>query len=435
MTPALAAHRLPPAAAIPTQDCDDTVAVATKALCFNRAHMPRHSPASLRRARRLARLVGAVIGLLAGVFYGLWIIANAEGTLHSNQMVALGALLGAGFVGGLSGGLAGPLLSVEPFLWLEETLETAPAGDMLGGLVGLLVALVVAALIAVLLSGIPAGIGLLVSLGVAVALVYIGIRTGMRRRADIVALAGHIANRPSPNGVPGSTLSTDDGPPPLDGAPVLVDTSVLIDGRILDIAATGFIPGRLVIPSFVLEELQRVADAGDAMRRSRGRRGLAVVENLKNSPDVVVEFLDTDIPGAADVDWRLIKLARQRGAALMTNDFNLNKLARVEGLRVLNLNDLANAIKPIVSAGEAMDVTIVKEGKEPHQGVGYLDDGTMVVVENGRRHIDSTVPVTVTSVLQTPAGRMIFAMVAPPFDDGRSRPPRAAQRTTRVANR
>jgi uncharacterized protein YacL len=393
--------------------------------------MPRHQHEGVRRARRIARLVGAVVGLLAGTFYGLWVIANSEGTLHDNRTVALGALLGAGFTGMLSGFLAGPLLSVEPFTWLEDTLETAPAGELLGGMLGLLVALVVSALVAVLLSGVPDGFGYLIALVLAVAFVYIGVRAGMRRRADIVGMITQAASR-SARGAPGSIA--DDSPPPQDGPPVLVDTSVLIDGRILDIAATGFIPGRLVIPSFVLEELQRVADAGDSMRRARGRRGLAVVETLKHSPDVVCEILDTDIPGAADVDWRLIKLARMRDAALMTNDFNLNKLARVEGLRVLNLNDLANALKPIVSSGEVIEVAVVKEGKEPHQGVGYLDDGTMVVVENGRRHIDSTVPVTVTSVLQTPAGRMIFATTGS-AEEGRRPPIRPAQRSSRVAQR
>jgi uncharacterized protein YacL len=395
--------------------------------------MPRHRPEGVRRARRIARLSGAVAGLLGGTFYGLWVIANSQGTLHDNRTAALAALLAAGFTGMVSGGLAGPTLSVEPFLWLEEQLDTAPPNQLIGGVAGLVVALVVSALVAVLLSGIPAGLGYLIGLGLAICFVYVGVRTGMKR-SDIVNLispggAGAAAARRASGDV------ADDGPPPQDGPPVLVDTSVLIDGRILDIAATGFIPGRLVIPSFVLEELQRVADAGDPIRRSRGRRGLAVVDSLKQSPDVVCEFLDTDIPGAADVDWRLIKLARMRGAALMTNDYNLNKLARVEGLRVLNLNDLANALKPIVSAGEVIEVTVVKEGKEPHQGVGYLDDGTMVVVENGRRHIDTTVPVTVTSVLQTPAGRMIFA-VHGTADDVRGRPLRPPQRTSsRVAHR
>jgi len=395
--------------------------------------MPRHQPAVIKRARRIARLVGAVVGLLGGIFYGLWVIANATGTLHDNTTVALAALLAAGFTGAISGVLAGPLLSVDPYFWLENTLETAPAGELVGGTMGLLVALVVSALVAVLLNGVPDGLGYLIALALTVAFVYLGVRTGMGRRADIISVFNRPAARPG-RGDPGSIA--DDGPAPMDGPPVLIDTSVLIDGRILDIAATGFMPGRLVIPSFVLEELQRVADAGDPIRRARGRRGLAVVESLRQSPDVVTEFVHTDIPGAADVDWKLIKLARVRDAALMTTDFNLNKLARVEGLRVLNLNDLANAIKPIVSAGEIMEVTVVKEGKEPHQGVGYLDDGTMVVVENGRRHIDTTVPVTVTSVLQTPAGRMIFAMVGQ--DDVRGRPLRPApprSSSPRVANR
>jgi uncharacterized protein YacL len=402
--------------------------------------MPRRNPVAVKRFRRLARLVGALVGLLGGVFYGLWIISNSQGTLHSDRTVALIALLAAGGTGAISGALAGPLLSVEPFLWLERTLETAPAGELIGGVLGLLVGLVVSALVAVLLSGIPAGVGYIVALVLAVAFVYIGVHTGMRRRVDVAALFQGARRAGGAFAGGGGGVIDDGPPPPQDGPPVLVDTSVLIDGRILDIVATGFIPGRLVIPSFVLEELQRVADAGDSMRRARGRRGLSVVDSLKHSPDVVCEFLDTDVPGAVEVDWRLIKLARQMGAAVMTNDFNLNKLARVEGLRVLNLNDLANALKPIVSAGESMEVAIVKEGKEPHQGVGYLDDGTMVVVENGRRHIDSTVAVTVTSVLQTPAGRMIFAMVGsaddappPPMRTGpRTRP---GSRATRVGNR
>ena len=395
--------------------------------------MPRHQPAAIKRARRIARLVGAVVGYLGGTFYGLWVINSNQGSLHDNLTIALAALLGAGFTGMVSGALAGPLLSVEPFLWLEKTLDTAPAGELAGSIFGLVVALVVSALVAVLLSGVPDGFGFLIALALAVAFVYLGVRAGAAR-GDVVSLLGRGRTEAPARGQPGSVA--DDEPPPMDGPPVLIDTSVLIDGRILDIAATGFIPGRLVIPSFVLEELQRVADAGDPIRRARGRRGLAVVDSLKQSPDVVCEFLDTDIPGAADVDWKLIKLARSRQAGLMTTDFNLNKLARVEGLRVLNLNDLANAIKPIVSAGEVMEVTVVKEGKEPHQGVGYLDDGTMVVVENGRRHIDSTVAVTVTSVLQTPAGRMIFAMAGSP-DDVRTRQVRPAPppRSSRVANR
>ncbi len=210
---------------------------------------------------------------------------------------------------------------------------------------------------------------------------------------------------------------------------------MLIDGRIGDVAASGFIQGRLLVAGFVLEELQRVADSGDPLRRSRGRRGLAVVEELKRQVHVTCEFVDQDFPGTPEVDAKLVKLAKARGAALMTNDFNLNRLASVQEVRVLNLNDLANALKPIASSGESLDLTIVKEGKELHQGVGYLEDGTMVVVEGGRDHLDHQVHVTVTSVLQTPAGRMIFATAATEQRQAAEGRPRPAPRPTRAGSR
>jgi uncharacterized protein YacL len=347
-----------------------------------------------------------------GVLYGAFIISNSQGVLNENRSVALVALIAAGLAGATSLALAAPLLSVEPFLWLEETLDEAPASQIVGASIGLILGLLVAALAAVLLSPLPWGLGVLISLGLGVVLVYIGVRTGSRRRDALVRLFSGRAEQ-----------SIGDGPAPLDGQPVVVDTSVLIDGRIVDVAAAGFIPGRLLLPGFVLEELQRVADSADAMRRAKGRRGLAVVESLQRGHDVVCELVDLDFPGTPEVDSRLVKLARARGGAIMTQDYNLNRLAQIEGVRVLNLNDLANAVKPIVAAGEMMDVAIIKEGKEPHQGVGYLEDGTMVVVENGRGHQDETVSVTVTSVLQTTAGRMIFAALGH-GDDGRPLPVR-----------
>jgi len=190
---------------------------------------------------------------------------------------------------------------------------------------------------------------------------------------------------------------------------VVVDTSALIDGRIVEVAKAGFVPGRLLIAGFVLEELQRVADSGDPMRRARGRRGLTVLEELQRREDVVCEIIDLDFPEAAEVDARLIKLAVAQSALLLTTDHNLNRIAQIAGVRVLNLNDLANAMKPILSAGEEISIAVVREGKELHQGVGYLDDGTMVVVENAKARLGDTVRATVTSVLQTSAGRMIFA--------------------------
>ena len=390
--------------------------------------MERHSPRAVRRARRIARLAGALAGVLAAVFYGLFIIRSSPDTLGANRIAAESAFAVICAAGLAAGAFAGPLLTVDPFLWLEDALDTTPPGELIGGVIGLLVALVVAALVGALLGGIPGGGGTAISVVLAAALVYIGVRAGMRRRVDISAFASHLGRRNEM-----STPAFAQGPPPQDGPPVVVDTSVLIDGRIVDVSRSGFIPGRLVIPEFVVEELQRVADAGDPVRRAKGRRGLSVLEELKESPDIVCEIVEASFPGTPEVDAKLVKLARLRQAAIMTNDYNLNRLAQVEGVRVLNLNDLANAVKPIVSTGETMRVTVVKEGKEPHQGVAYLEDGTMVVVENGRRHIDESFDVTVTSILQTPAGRMIFA-AAPSTDDGRARPVRAA-RPPRVVNR
>jgi len=188
----------------------------------------------------------------------------------------------------------------------------------------------------------------------------------------------------------------------------LLDTSVLIDGRIADIAESGFLDGQLVVPQFVLHELQLVADSGDSAKRNRGRRGLDVVQRLQKMPGIKIEVSGRDFPAVREVDLKLIEFAKLESAKIVTNDFNLNKLAQVQGVEVLNINELANSLKPVVLPGEVMRVFILKEGKEHNQGVAYLDDGTMVVVDNARRLISKTVDVTVTSVLQTTAGKMIF---------------------------
>lgn len=188
----------------------------------------------------------------------------------------------------------------------------------------------------------------------------------------------------------------------------ILDTSVLIDGRICDIGESGFLGGKLLLPQFVLHELQQVADSSDSAKRNRGRRGLDVVQRMQKIPRVELEICGQDFPNLREVDLKLIELAKSRGAQIVTNDFNLNKLAQVQGVEVLNINELANALKPVVLPGEAMRVFILKEGKEYNQGVAYLDDGTMVVVDNAKRLISKTVDITVTSVLQTTAGKMIF---------------------------
>lgn len=204
----------------------------------------------------------------------------------------------------------------------------------------------------------------------------------------------------------------------------ILDTSVIIDGRIADIAETGFLDGVLVVPQFVLQELQMVADSSDSMKRTRGRRGLDVLQRIQKMPNVKVQVVSEDFPSVREVDMKLIELARLFQCKIVTNDFNLNKVARVRGVEVLNINELTNSLKPVVLPGEQMRVFVVKEGKENTQGVAYLDDGTMVVVDNARRMISKTIDITVTSVLQTTAGKMIFgrfderaqATVFPPPD-------------------
>src|ERR687883_605173 len=188
----------------------------------------------------------------------------------------------------------------------------------------------------------------------------------------------------------------------------ILDTSVIIDGRIADVAETGFLSGTLVIPQFILRELQQVADSPDSSKRQRGRRGLDMLNRLQNNSALDIQIVETDFPAVREVDLKLIELGKQLDAVIVTNDFNLNKVAQLRGVQVLNINELANALKPVVLPGEAMRVFILKEGKEYNQGVAYLDDGTMVVVDNARRMISRNIDIVVTSVLQTTAGKMIF---------------------------
>jgi uncharacterized protein YacL len=190
---------------------------------------------------------------------------------------------------------------------------------------------------------------------------------------------------------------------------VLLDTSVIIDGRIADIARTGFIPGDMVVPAFVLTELQHIADSTDGLRRQRGRRGLDILNRLQKDSGIPFRVADLEVEGVRDVDDKLVILAKQLHSRILTNDYNLNRVAELQGVTVLNINELANAVKAVFIPGETFEVHLIQEGKEQGQGVGYLDDGTMVVVEDGKNHLERTIPVMVTKVLQTAAGRMIFA--------------------------
>lgn len=231
---------------------------------------------------------------------------------------------------------------------------------------------------------------------------------------DLLSGAPPGARGPAYGAPPGAPAASSPAREPGLATPSILDTNVIIDGRIADVCETGLIEGALIVPHFVLRELQHIADSPDAPRRGRGRRGLDVLTRMQKRPDLPVSVSDRDFPLLREVDAKLVALARETGARIITNDFNLNKVAGLSGVAVLNINQLANALKPVVIPGELMRVTVLKEGKEANQGVGYLEDGTMVVVDSARRFIGKSLEVTVTSAIQTSAGRMIFAQCAVP---------------------
>lgn len=311
----------------------------------------------------------------------------------------------------LAGSLTGLLLGGALAPWMATLLGMAtarlhrvPVQDLLWGTAGMVTGLVIALLITIPIPREMPVVGDLLPLAVTVALSYVGMAVAVRKRDE---LAGMWRGRHRPE----ATSPREECEPSaerLNGAsPVLIDTSAIIDGRIGDICRTGFLHGMLVVPSFVITELQRIADSTDPLRRNRGRRGLDMLSRLQKEPGVRLEILEAN--GRGDVDSRLLRLAQKMQARVVTSDFNLNKVASLHGVSVLNVNELANALKPVVLPGEEMSVQLIRDGKEQGQGVGYLDDGTMIVVDGGRRHIGETLDVTVTSVLQTPAGRLIFA--------------------------
>jgi uncharacterized protein YacL len=315
-------------------------------------------------------------------------------------------LLGGAAVGWLVGVLLGMAL-VRALRRVETATSERSSSELFVGGIGLLLGLVAAALVAVPVSSLPY-VGTYLLLPMFVAFGYVFTILAVRRARPLMRL---LRLDPREGGERGERAERSGGR----GAPApqgrIVDTSAIIDGRLGDIVATGFLEGELVIPVFVLEELQRVADSADPQRRARGRRGLEVVQSLRKQPGRV-STPDVDYPDVPEVDAKLVRLARERGLPMITTDYNLNKVARIQSVTVLNVNELANALKPAVLPGEALRVKLIREGKEADQGVGYLDDGTMVVVEAGRALLGSTVDVEVTSVLQSPSGKMIFARTA-----------------------
>lgn len=300
-------------------------------------------------------------------------------------------------LGLLIGALVTPYLTTRPAVYLVEHARRLPITDLLAAVLGLLLALILSALLAVPLSLLPDPLGRVLPFAGCIFMCYLGVTIAVGRRDDLFGVLGWF--RPRDEGL---------SPPPAAEAGVLLDTSAIIDGRIVDISRVGFLAGPALVPRFVLRELQRIADSSDPLRRGRGRRGLELLDRLQKVADVPVQIYDGDAEGDG-VDAKLVSLARHLHCAIVTNDYNLNRVAIVQGVRVLNVNELANAVKTTLLPGEEIQVRVIHEGKEPGQGLAYLDDGTMVVVDGGRRYIDSEVGVVVTRVFQTAAGRMIFA--------------------------
>ncbi len=361
--------------------------------------------------KKLFRLAFTFVGLVVG--YGisqalefLFSLTPYQDKISLSETQLLGITVTCTLVFGLIFFRATPLLNrqgVKVAKNIEHDLQSVPTNDVIVGTFGLIVGLVIAFLLSQIFVGIRIFyLGTILTIATYLIFGYLGVIIATKKGRD--ALPALMALRRGGAGGKGKGKGHD-------AMPKILDTSVIIDGRIADIMKTGFIEGSIVIPEFVLVELRHIADSSDTLKRNRGRRGLDVLNKIRD--EYGVEIYNTNgekaLEEIPEVDVKLLKLAQMINGKVVTNDFNLNKVAGIKGVEVLNINELANTLKPVVLPGEDMQVFLVKEGKEPHQAVAYLDDGTMIVVEEGRRYIGQTTETTVTSVLQTSAGRMIFA--------------------------
>lgn len=341
-----------------------------------------------------------IVGMLVFAFLGGY--AGKE-LAFQYQRDALVYTVGLGLVGALAGLVLAPYLTIRPARALRSVLGRVPAETLFAGLTGLVVGLLTAALLAFPLSLLPEPLGNILPFVGVLIFSYFGVSLFVMRQGDIMGLLSTLSGRGGEGGSSSSWTNLNRN--------ILLDTSVIIDGRVGDIAKTGFLPGTLLIPRFVLNELQYVADSPDGLRRARGRRGMETIAELQKLPNVMVRVSDINVEGMREVDEKLVVLARQMKCPILTNDYNLNRVAELQGVTILNINELTNAVKSVVLPGELLKINIIQEGKESYQGVGYMDDGTMVVVENGKDYIGEYKDVTVSKILQTAAGRMIFARV------------------------
>lgn len=339
------------------------------------------------------RIIGMFVLGIAGIWGGIYYAA-----LIGQQSVPWAVIFG--MVGSIAGLVLTPYLTTRPMRAIRRQLTQVSAQTLFAGTVGLVASLVVAALLAFPLSLLPEPFGQILPVILALAMCYLGISIFVSRQNDIFQMWTSVSSRSSGDSAPSGSDSS---------RAILMDTSVIIDGRVADIARTGFLQGELLIPRFVLNELQYIADSGDSLRRQRGRRGLEVLSTLQKDPAIAVRISDIDVEGTNAVDDKLVILARQMRSPVLTNDYNLNRVAEIQGVTILNINELANAVKAVYLPGENLTVRIIQEGREHGQGIGYLDDGTMVVVQDGNDFIGKELETVVTKVLQTAAGRMIFS--------------------------
>ncbi|MBI3750210.1 MAG: TRAM domain-containing protein [Chloroflexi bacterium] len=344
---------------------------------------------------RSIRILGAALGGLIGIVliiqhYAEFGGAPGEALLAIAWIVAW-TVLGYSLL---------PYLTVIPALAVIRSVQQLSTLEFVTAILGLFLGLVLGLLLGLPVAALPEPFGTVAPLAVSVFMGLGMVGLTVAKRHDLLAAAA---------GLGIVRRAAGETPAPGSGPRVLVDTSAIIDGRIADIAESGFLMGTLVVPRFILDEVQRLADSPDNLRRTRGRRGLEILGRMRKAGLVAVEVTDEDAPAVAEVDSKLVELAMRDGRPILTNDLNLNRIADLRGVRVMNVNSLANAVKPALLPGEDLHVRVIQPGKDPGQGVGYLDDGTMVVVEGGAKSIDAELDVTVTRVLQTVAGRMIFA--------------------------
>jgi uncharacterized protein YacL len=344
------------------------------------------------------RIIGMVIVAMLGWSFGGW--ASRIEPFDPRQEILYRTVFG--LVGALAGLVLTPYFTTRPARAIRRSLGRLSAETLFAGLTGMIVGLLTAALLAYPFSQLPSPFGQILPFIGVIAFTYFGVSLFVMRQGDLMGLVSTMSGR-TEGGSSSAWTNLN--------RTILLDTSVIIDGRVSDIARTGFLPGTLLIPRFVLNELQYIADSPDGLRRQRGRRGMEVLADLQKLPNILVRISDIDAEGVREVDDKLVVLARQLKCPILTNDYNLNRVAELQGVTILNINELANAVKSVVLPSEHLTLNIFQEGKEFGQGVGYMDDGTMVVVENGHDYIGAYKEVVVTKVLQTAAGRMVFARV------------------------